>query len=440
MQKTKFKIKGLKCDNCSLLIEEKFKNKEGIIKIKVDQNSSKGIVVYDSQKITEQDIYQAVESINDFKLEKIEEITNEENKRHDPDIDEYDLVIKKAKFRIKGLKCGNCAILIEEKLKNKPGVVKIRVDSGSGKGVVVYDGKETNEKDIYAVIEEISDFEVEDVEDTARNSEAKINYKNPDSLREAKPPIKFSLVHKSFAAAAVLVLIFLSFALGAKNNQRSQVSGTVQNTPQKQQNQQPLAQQPQPSKNIVKSDKPVLEAYVVSKCPYGLQMQRVLADIVKNIPSLEQNIEVKYIGAVSNGKITAMHGDAEAEENLRQICIREEQPDKYFKYISCHIKKGDTSACEAEAGIAEKKLSACVSDANKGISYAEKDFELDRKYQIRGSPTLVLNGQQISEASFGGRNSDGIKNAICSAFNSQPEFCSKKLTTANAAAGFSSSY
>jgi hypothetical protein len=35
---------------------------------------------------------------------------------------------------------------------------------------------------------------------------------------------------------------------------------------------------------------------------------------------------------VKNGKIASMHGDEEAKENLRQICIREEQKDKYWLF------------------------------------------------------------------------------------------------------------
>ena len=73
MQKTKFKIKGLKCNSCALLIEEKLKNKQGIVKIKVDPESCKGIAVYDEQKISEPEIFRAVEEIDDFEIEKIEE-------------------------------------------------------------------------------------------------------------------------------------------------------------------------------------------------------------------------------------------------------------------------------------------------------------------------------------------------------------------------------
>ena len=70
---------------------------------------------------------------------------------------------------------------------------------------------------------------------------------------------------------------------------------------------------------ITKTDKPMLDAYIVARCPFGLQMQRMMADAVKSVPSLAQYIKVRYIGSVSGNTITSMHGDAEAQENLKQI-------------------------------------------------------------------------------------------------------------------------
>ena len=90
--------------------------------------------------------------------------------------------------------------------------------------------------------------------------------------------------------------------------------------------------------DINKLNNPLLEVFVVSKCPFGIQAQRILNNVVKNTPSLTGNIKVKYMGAIVNNEITAMHGDPEAQENLRQICLREEQADKYWTYIDCHIK------------------------------------------------------------------------------------------------------
>jgi hypothetical protein len=202
--------------------------------------------------------------------------------------------------------------------------------------------------------------------------------------------------------------------------------------------------QPEPKKStcedIKKVEKPVLEAFVVSKCPYGLQMQRVLNEIVKNIPSLANNIGVEYIGSIENGKITSMHGEEEAQENLRQICLREEQSDKYWKYIDCHIKKGDVESCVAEAGIDKNKLDSCLKEDSKGLKYAKEDFDLQEKYKVGGSPTLILNGEKANESNFGGRAAEAVKTLLCCGFQTTPSACSQKLTEIQAAAGFSETY
>jgi len=193
---------------------------------------------------------------------------------------------------------------------------------------------------------------------------------------------------------------------------------------------------------IVKKDSPVLEAFIVSRCPFGLQMQRIIADAINTIPKLAEYVKVKYMGSVSSdGKsITAMHGDAEAQENLRQICIREEQPARYWPYVSCQMKAGDTSGCEASAGVNLSTLNACILDRNRGVAYAKEDFDLSDKYRVSGSPTLILNEANVSEFDYGGRTSDALKSVVCAGFNSEPSFCSTELNTNNAAASFSGTY
>jgi len=82
--------------------------------------------------------------------------------------------------------------------------------------------------------------------------------------------------------------------------------------------------------NTTKSNKPLLDAFVVSRCPFGLQMQRIMDEMVNKLPQSKDYLKVRYIGSVANGTITSMHGNEEAQENLRQICIREEQPELYW--------------------------------------------------------------------------------------------------------------
>jgi len=223
---------------------------------------------------------------------------------------------------------------------------------------------------------------------------------------------------------------------------------TTEIVPQ-QQTQQP-AQQNLTCNDLTKVDKPELDAFVVSNCPYGLQMQRILSPVVAFFGD-KANIKIRYIGSVtSDGKnITSMHGDKEAVENLRQICIREEQSDKFWNYIACYIKKGDTDNCLTEAKIDKTKLNTCMSDTNKGVNYAKEDFALQNQYSVSGSPTLVLNGMVIdsdaeralaTNMQINMRSADLWKSITCCGFSTEPSGCSQKLSSEPANTGFSETY
>ncbi|MBU2539859.1 hypothetical protein KJ786_01725 [Patescibacteria group bacterium] len=192
--------------------------------------------------------------------------------------------------------------------------------------------------------------------------------------------------------------------------------------------------------SIKKADKPFLDAFVVSQCPYGLQMQRIIAKLVKDESVTKENIKVRYIGSITNGKIESMHGDEEAQENLRQICLREEQSTKYWNYISCYIAEGKSDSCLASVGVDKTNLDTCVKDASRGLEYAKTDFDLSAQYEVAGSPTLILGNDKIDEFSFGGRTEDALKSIICCASNNQADYCSKELSKESATSGFSTAY
>lgn len=192
--------------------------------------------------------------------------------------------------------------------------------------------------------------------------------------------------------------------------------------------------------DVEKIKEPVLEAFVVSQCPFGLQMQRILNEIVKNIPQLASYVKVEYMGAIEKGKIISMHGDEEAQENLRQICLREEQPNNFWAYIDCYIKGEKVDSCLGIAKADVSGLTNCMADQNRGLAYAQKDFDAQNKYKVTGSPTLILGGETISEFDFGGRTAEAVKTMLCCGFQDKPEFCSQKLTEDSAKTGFSSVY
>ena len=190
--------------------------------------------------------------------------------------------------------------------------------------------------------------------------------------------------------------------------------------------------------DISKSKTPKLTAYIVSRCPYGIQMQRVFSLAINELPQLASYLDVKYIGTVTDGKVTSMHGEEEAEENLRQICLREEQKSKYWDYVSCYIKEGKSKDCLSSSNIDKGKLEICINDKSKGLNYAKQDFELSDKLQIQGSPSLILNdSERILESGFGGRIPDMAREIICCSSQKKPEFCDKEISKNAVAASFS---
>lgn len=190
--------------------------------------------------------------------------------------------------------------------------------------------------------------------------------------------------------------------------------------------------------DLKKSDEPTLTAFVVANCPYGLQTQRVFKKVMEELPNLAQNLKIKYIGAITDGKITSMHGDEEAKENLRQICIREEQPDLYWPYVNCYMQEGKTDQCLANVGVDTTKMTACTDDPKQGLAYAQKDFDAGNKLNVSGSPTLVLNDTQVvSEFDFGGRVPNAMKTILCGGSKTPGDYCSKDISTNEVAVSLS---
>ena len=190
--------------------------------------------------------------------------------------------------------------------------------------------------------------------------------------------------------------------------------------------------------DLNKSSTPVLTAYIVSQCPYGLQMERTIKNAVAENPSLADKIDIKYIGAIENGKITSMHGDAEAQENLKQICIREEQKSLFWPYLDCYMQGGQGDQCLASTGVDQTMMNACTADPKRGLAYAQKDFDAGTKFNVSGSPTLVLNNKQVvSEFDFGGRVPNAIQQLVCCGSSAQDGSCSTPISTKEMAVAFS---
>jgi protein-disulfide isomerase len=188
-------------------------------------------------------------------------------------------------------------------------------------------------------------------------------------------------------------------------------------------------QQTPPQANVPKSDKPTAELFVMTHCPYGTQAEKGFLPALELL-SDDADVKIRFVHYF-------MHTNQQEDvETPRQVCIREEQADKFIPYLKCFLggKSGTAAeavACEKETGVDSAALEECISSGKAAEYYAE-DSKLSEEYGVRGSPTLIINGQQAQY----GRNAESYKQGICSAFNDAPAACSETLDSANPSPGF----
>jgi hypothetical protein len=194
-----------------------------------------------------------------------------------------------------------------------------------------------------------------------------------------------------------------------------------------------------------KAAKPTVEIFVMSHCPYGTQIEKGIIPAIKTLGD-KVDFKVKFCDY-------AMHGELELVEQMTQYCIQKNEPTKIIPYLECFLgTQGDaagTAKCVADNKINKSKLNSCIAATDKqykvkaGLadkstwlngSYPKFDvFKADTdKYAVKGSPTLVINGEVISAS----RDSSSLLKTICSGFESAPGECEAQLSSENPSAGF----
>lgn len=182
-------------------------------------------------------------------------------------------------------------------------------------------------------------------------------------------------------------------------------------------------------KEIPKEDKPTVQLFVMSFCPYGIQAENAMKPVVDLLGS-KAAIETHYIVSINGNMVSSLHGDYEANEDMRQACIWEYYGQitfwKYVDYLNNNCNKNNIDTCWKDAannaGIDTTKIETCFTDEGLNLMKAEETLSTDNG--VSGSPTLIINGMIYN----GERTSEAYKQAICSGFTTQPSECLQSLT------------
>ncbi|MBU4023120.1 hypothetical protein KJ591_02040 [Patescibacteria group bacterium] len=223
-----------------------------------------------------------------------------------------------------------------------------------------------------------------------------------------------------------------------------------------------LPPEPVEPKSFSKSDKPEVDLFVMSYCPYGNQAEELMMPVVDLLGD-NADIELRYIvySDYQTGypdycideanKYCSMHKIGELNQGIRELCVQKYDPLNFWNFVkqanaqatyddidakwqgiasSLGIDVNMVNDCQQNEGIAlldnELILTGTLYPVQDPANHGSKEEDM-----ISGSPTLVINGMIYD----GARSANDYKEAICSAMNNPIDGCEQDLITNDAPAG-----
>ena len=153
---------------------------------------------------------------------------------------------------------------------------------------------------------------------------------------------------------------------------------------------------------IARMGKPTLELFVMSYCPYGVQAEEKVIPIVKKFGDAI-DFKLQFVAQEKEepspqdiSPFTSLHGYPEVAENIRQLLIAQEYPDKYLDYIFCRGKKLNKSweDCAEKLGIDVAKIQT-LFDTPEAEQLFRENIKRAAELGIRASPTILVDGHKF---------------------------------------------
>jgi glutaredoxin len=213
--------------------------------------------------------------------------------------------------------------------------------------------------------------------------------------------------------------------------------------------------------NFMVEGTPDVKLFTMSYCPYGNDAEdfvepvyELLGDNINFEPhyviysDYAKNINSSYQQACEQGqtdyckievasteycysdeeKYCSMHGVGELNQNVRELCVWNNQKEKYWDFVmaaNSNCTADNIEECwegvAQDTGVDIGMVRDCEN--NQAEDLLAQEVKLNEEYEVTGSPTLFVNGTQYNSE----RVPEAFKNSLCTAFEEQPEECSTKL-------------
>jgi len=139
--------------------------------------------------------------------------------------------------------------------------------------------------------------------------------------------------------------------------------------------------------------KPSLNLYVMSHCPFGIRAEDIILSFLGNFND-QLKLHIYYIvSKQGDHNFTSLHGPSELDEDLYQIAIQTLYNNKFYSYLLCYNSTMDRDKCLKDNNINKKEIEAFVK-SGQAEKILDEDFKKTEELGINASPTLYINSQR----------------------------------------------
>jgi|TARA_Y100000310_G_scaffold329278_1_gene398807 hypothetical protein len=155
-----------------------------------------------------------------------------------------------------------------------------------------------------------------------------------------------------------------------------------------------------------------LDLFVMSQCPYGTMAEDLVMPIVEDFGS-DVNFNLYFIANPAGDGFSSLHGQPEVDEDMRQLYIIKNNPEKFFDYLECfnpdyRNPEASFEACADELGLDADAITSFI-ESDEGKALFAENIQKSTELGIGGSPTFYINGEPYQ----GARSESAITRALC---------------------------
>jgi len=172
-----------------------------------------------------------------------------------------------------------------------------------------------------------------------------------------------------------------------------------------------------------------LQVFVMSHCPFAARGMLAVAQVLKHFKG-RVTFEPHVIATAGDrGTFDSLHGQAEVEEDIRQLCAVKHyrRGARFLRYLTCRYKNPRSSNWKACArGPVKARVIERCANGSEGKALLRKDIHLAEALEIRASPTWLANNRH----KFSAITAEQIKTELCGQ-NPGLKGCEDTLSTGN---------